>query len=176
MEKIKTPIIYGFVIALAGSILMLSLLALGLLGPKAISSNREMYGGTILFLMIYLFLLIGIYYVLNKKKEQNKNHLSFKDAVMHGFGISISTALFSVVFTCLFYEILYPDYVNDLLLALEDKMSFSGISKEKIDEKLTEKMNYYSTLTQSTYSFVGNLITGMAFTFLLSFFLKTSKN
>ena len=175
MEKFKTPIFYGFAIALAGSILMISLIALGLLGPNAISSDREMYGGTILFLMIYLFLLIGIYFALKKKKEQNKNHLSFREALIQGSIISISTGLFSVIFTFMFYELLYPDYVNDLLLALKEKMHTGGIPSEKIEGKLAEKRDYYSTITQSTYSFIGNFITGMAFTLLLGFFLKTAK-
>jgi len=175
MKKIKTSIFYGFAIASAGTILMLSLLGLDLLGPKAVSFEREMIGGTILFLLIYLFLLIGIYFALKNQKEQNNSHLSFKEALMQGLVISITTALFSVIFTYLFYEVLYPEYVNDLFLAMEEKMNLLGIPKEKIDEKLAEKMSYYGTTTQSGYSFVGNFITGIAFTLLLSFFLKTNK-
>ncbi|WP_109435090.1 MULTISPECIES: DUF4199 domain-containing protein [Aquimarina] len=175
MKKIRTPIFYGFVIALAGTVLMISLLALDLLGPNAISSDREMIGGTILFLMLYLFLLIGIYFALKKKKQQNNSQLSFKNSLLLGFMISISTALFSVVFTYIFYEILYPKYVNELLLAMKEKMNLLSIPKEKIDEKLAERTTYYSTAIQSGYSFIGNFITGMAFTLLLSFFLKTNK-
>jgi len=175
MEKFKTPILYGFVIALAGSLLMLSLLALGLLGPAAISSDREMYGGTILFLMIYLFLLIGIYFALKKKKADNKNHLTFISAIKEGTLISFVTGIFSVIFTILFYEFLYPEYVNDLIVALREKMRLTGTPEGKIEEKLAEKMTYFSTSSQSTYSIVGNFITGVAFTFLLGFFLKTAK-
>ncbi len=175
MKKIKTPIIYGFVIALAGTILMLSLLGLGLLGPNAVSSDREMIGGTVLFLMIYLFLLIGIYFALKKKKEKNNSRLTFKEALLEGFIISLVTALFSVVFTYLFYEILYPNYVNELISAMKEKMNLLGIPKEKIDQKLAEKINYYSTTSQGIFSFIGNLITGIAFTLLLSFFTKTNK-
>lgn len=175
MNNFKAPVRYGLIIAIAGTILMLSLLGLELLGPKAISSEREMIGGTILFLMLYLFLLIGIYFVLKNKKERNGNQLSFKEAVAQGFALSMTTALSSVVFTYLFYEILYPEYVNDLLLAMKQKMDLLGIPREKIDEKLTEKLNYHSTHVQAGYSFIGNLITGVAFTLLLSFFLKTKK-
>ncbi len=175
MKKFKIPISYGFVIALTGTFLMLSLIELGLLGPNAVSSDRETIGGTVLFLMIYLFLLIGIYFALKKKKEQNDSQLSFKDALLEGLLISLTTALFSVVFTYLFYEILYPDYVNELLSAMQEKMNLLGIPKEKIDEKLAEKMKYYSTSTQSFFSFIGNFITGVAFTLLLSFFVKTNK-
>ncbi len=175
MEKFKIPILYGLTIALAGTILMFSLLGLGLLGPDAVSSDKEMIGGTILFLMIYLFLLIGIYFALKKKKDQDNSQLSFKEAVLQGFVISLTTAIFSVVFTYFFYEVLYPEYVTELLSAMKEKMNLLGIPKEKIDKKLAERTMYYSTTTQSTYSFIGNFITGIAFTFLLSFFLKTSK-
>lgn len=175
MKKFKLPVFYGFIIALTGTVLMLGLLGLDLLGPDAILSDKEMIGGTILFLMIYLFLLIGIYVALKKKKEQNNSQLSFKEALIQGFIISFTTAIFSVVFTYVFYELLYPEYVNELLTAMKEKMNLSGVSKERIDEKVNEKISYYSTTTQSGYSFIGNFITGMAFTLLLGFFLKTNK-
>ena len=58
---------------------------------------------------------------------------------------------------------------------LKDKMELENIPKEKIEEKLMERKTYYSTLTQSKYSFIGNFITGAAFTLLLSFFLKNNR-
>lgn len=175
MNRFKQPIFYGIAIGTAGTILMLSLLGLDLLGPKAISSEREMIGGTILFLMLYLFLLIGIYFVLKNQKEKNNNQLSFMQSLMQGFVVSFTTALTSVIFTYFFYEILYPDYVSELLSAMKEKMTLLGIPNEKIELKLAEKQSYYSTYVQAGYSFIGNLITGLAFTLLLSFFLKTKK-
>jgi len=58
----KSAIFNGLAVALAGSVLMVSLLGLKLIGPKAISLDTEMIGGTILFLMLYLFLLFAIYF------------------------------------------------------------------------------------------------------------------
>lgn len=171
----RTSIYYGFVIALCGSILMLSLVGLDMLGPDAVSSNKEMIGGTLLFLMIYLFLLIGIYFVLKKKKEQNEGILSFKTALTQGMLTSLSTAFFSVLFTVLFYEVMYPEYVTELLSALKEKMELENIPGKKIEEKLMERKDYYSTSNQSVYSFIGNFITGAAFTLLLSFFLKRNQ-
>jgi len=54
------------------------------------------------------------------------------------------------------------------------KMAISP-PKRKIEEKLTERKAYYSTSNQSMYSFIGNFITGAAFTLLLSFFLKSNR-
>ena len=175
MKKFQTPIFYGCVIALAATILMLSLVGLDLLGPGAIASDREMTGGTILFLMIYLFLLFGIYFILKRRKEDNGGSLSFKEAVIQGSLTSLFTAIFSVIFTYLFYEVFYPDYVSELLAALEEKMRLGDIPQDKIDEKIAERRQYYRTSVQSIYSFAGNLITGLAFTLLLGFFLKKGK-
>ncbi|PRX53961.1 DUF4199 domain-containing protein [Flagellimonas meridianipacifica] len=175
MEKLKTPIVYGFVVALAGSILMLTLLALKLLGPKAIALENEMTGGTILFLMLYLLLLFAIYFAIKKRKDVLGRGIQFKEALIQGFVVSLSTAVFSVVFTIVFYELLYPSYVADTIEALRLKMESSGVPVEKLNAKLEEKEAYLSTSTQSMFSFIGNLITGGAFTLLLSFFLKTSK-
>ena len=171
--KLLTPILYGFMIALLASFLMLSLIALDLLGPDAVASGQEMIGGTVLFMMIYLFLLFGIYFVLKNHKESQGGKLTFKTALMQGLITSLSTAIFSVLFTYLFYDVLYPDYVTELIASLKEQMENTGIAKDKISEKLTERKAYYHTGTQSMYSFMGNLITGGAFTLLLSFFLKT---
>ena len=85
------------------------------------------------------------------------------------------TAIFSVLFTVVFYEFLYPDYATETLDALQVQMERIGVPADKIKAKLEEKKAYYSTSTQSSFSFVGNLITGVAFTLLLSFFLKSNK-
>ena len=172
MQYLKKPILYGIVIAIAGSIIMISLVWLGLLGPKGIQNDREMIGGTILFLMIYLLLLVGIYFVLQNEKTSNHNLLSFRRAMVIGLVTSISTAICSVILTVLFYESLYPTYVGEVLEALQNKMQLLGINGEQIEQKLFEKRAYYSTSNQCIFSFTGNLITGTAFTLLLAFFLK----
>ena len=176
MAKFKTSMLYGLIVSLAGSGLMISLVGLKLLGPKAIPLDNEMIGGTILFLFLYLFLLFGIYFSIKKRKQQNGQKITFKEALLQGTILSLSTAVFSVLFTYLFYEILYPSYVTETLEALKSKMESATIQQEMITEKLLEKENYYSTSVQSFFSFIGNLITGIAFSLLLSFFLKSSSN
>lgn len=170
----KSAIFNGLAVALAGSVLMVSLLGLKLIGPKAISLDTEMIGGTILFLMLYLFLLFAIYLTIKKRKEHNGLKITFKEALLQGTVLSISTALLSVVLTYLFYEILYPNYVSEMLSSLQTKMQSLNIEPEKLQQKLVEKKEYYSTSVQSFYAFIGNLITGISFTLLLSFFLKSN--
>lgn len=173
--NLRVPIIYGFMIALGGTLLMLSLLGLDMIGPDTISSEREMIGGTILFLMMYLFLLIGIYFALKRKKEENRGMSTFTGALKTGILTSFSAAVSSVLFTMLFYEVIYPEYVTDLMVSLESKMELEKIPNDRIAEKLKEQRTYYSTLNQSLYSFIGNFTTGGAFSLLLSFFLKNNK-
>lgn len=174
LSNYKLAIFNGLAVALAGSVLMVSLLGLKLIGPKAISLDTEMIGGTILFLMLYLFLLFAIYLTIKKRKETNGQKIAFREAVLQGAVLSISTALFSVVLTYLFYEVLYPNYVSEMLSSLKIKMQSLNIEPLKIQQKLAEKKEYYNTSMQSFYSFIGNLITGISFTLLLSFFLKSN--
>jgi hypothetical protein len=49
-----------------------------------------------------------------------------------------------------------------------------NVDPEKVQQKLTEKKEFYSTSVQSFYSFIDNLITGISFTLLLSLFLKSN--
>ncbi len=173
--NLRTPVTYGLMIALGGTLLMLSLLGLDMIGPDTISSEKEMIGGTILFLMIYLFLLFGIYFALKKIKDENKGILTFQKALKTGILTSLSAAVFSVFFTVIFYEVIYPDYVSDLMASLKEKMELEKIPNVRISEKLEETKSYYSTQSQSLFSFIGNFTTGAAFTLLLSFFLKNNK-
>ncbi len=170
----KSAVFNGAAVALAGSFLMVTLLTFKLIGPKAISLDTEMTGGTILFLMLYLFLLFAIYHTIQKQKENNGQKITFKEAVIQGSILSMSTALVSVLLTYFFYEILYPNYVTEMLDSLQTKMQISNVDSVIIEEKLAEKKEYYSTSVQSFYSFIGNLITGISFTLLLSFFLKSN--
>lgn len=174
MAKFKTSILYGLIVSLAGSGLMISLIGLKLLGPKAIPLDNEMIGGTILFLFLYLFLLFGIYFAIKKRKQQKGQTITFKEALLQGIVVSLSTAIFSVLFTYLFYDILYPSYATETLEALKIKMESVNVPNEMMNEKLIEKKEYYSTSVQSFFSFIGNFITGTAFALLLSFFLKSN--
>ena len=174
MTKFKTSILYGLIVSLTGSGLMISLVGLKLLGPKAIPLDNEMIGGTILFLFLYLFLLFGIYFAIKRRKHQNGQTITFKEALFQGILVSLFTAIFSVLFTYLFYDILYPSYATETLEALKIKMESANVPNEMMNEKLMEKKEYYSTSVQSFFSFIGNFITGSAFSLLLSFFLKTN--
>jgi hypothetical protein len=60
-----------------------------------------------------------------------------------------------------------------MLSSLQTKMQSMNVEPERLQQKLAEKKEYYSTSVQSFYSFIGNLITGISFTLLLSFILKS---
>ena len=165
----------GFLIALAGTLLMLLLLAINFVGPEAVKNDNLMIGGTILFISLYIFLLIGIYKSISNGKKTTQN-LTFKNAFFIGCIVSLSTAIFSVVFTLIFYEILYPNFNGDITTVLTEKLSNQNLSEREIIEKINEQTTYYSTAVQAQFAFVGNLITGIAFSLILSLFLKSKKN
>ncbi len=170
----KHSVKIGFLIALAGSLLMLLLLALDLVGPESIRNDRFMIGGTILFVCLYSLLLFGIYKSILNTKKQSSN-LTFRNAFAEGLATSISTASFAVVLTVLFYELVYPDYGSDMETVIVEKLTNQNLESAEITAKVEEQTKYYSTLIQAQFSFVGNLISGLAFTLILSLFLK-SKN
>ncbi|WP_040282393.1 DUF4199 domain-containing protein [Psychroserpens damuponensis] len=165
----------GFLIALSGTLLMLILLALNFVGPESVKNDKLMIGGTILFISLYIFLLFGIYKSISNVKK-TAQVLTFKSAFFTGFIVSLATAIFSVLFTILFYEIIYPNYNTDMSTVLIEKLSNQNLNETEIAEKISEQTKYYSTVIQAQFSFVGNLITGIAFSLILSLFLKSKKN
>ncbi len=164
----------GFSVALAGTLLMLILLALNFVGPESVKNDKLMIGGTILFISLYIFLLLGIYKSISHIKNIFKK-LTFKNAFVTGFVVSLTTAIFSVLFTLLFYEAIYPNYNTDMITVLTEKLSNQNLSEAEIIEKINEQTKYYSTAMQAQFSFVGNLITGITFSIILGLFLKSQK-
>ncbi|WP_109301219.1 DUF4199 domain-containing protein [Aquimarina sp. AU474] len=165
----------GFLIALAGTLLMLILLVLNFVGPESIKKDKLMIGGTILFISLYIFLLLGIYKSISNTKRITQN-LTFKSAFLTGFIVSLATAIFSALFTLLFYEVIYPNYNADMTTVLTEKLSNQNLNETEMIKKINEQTKYYSTTMQAQFSFVGNLITGIAFSLILSLFLKSKKN
>ncbi|NER15367.1 DUF4199 family protein [Leptobacterium flavescens] len=175
-NRLTFPLLVGLGIALSGTVLMLLLLALGLVGPQAVESDKLMYGGTVLFISLYVFILIGLFISLKRRKKQNGDVLTFAEAMKTGLVTSLSAAVFSVLFTIIFYELIYPSYNPEMTEVITAKMEALQLSTEEIREKVEEQTKYYSTSVQAKFSFVGNLITGLAFSVLISLFLKTRKN
>ena len=174
-KRIIHPVKSGFFIALAGTLLMLSLLAINYVGPESVRNDQFMVGGTILFISLYVFLLIGIYRSIAFIKRLKDDNLNFKTAFLTGLVVSLSAALFSVVFTIIFYELMYSDYNADMTEVLTDKLSKQNLSTTELKSKIEEQTKYYSTAMQAQFAFVGNLITGLAFSLVLSLFLKSKK-
>ncbi len=174
-EKLKISIVAGSLIALAGTILMLVLLALNLLGPESVQNDNLMYGGTILFIALYIFLLIGIFIALKKTKKLNNGTLTFTEALKIGCYTSLATGLVGVVFTVIFYELIYPSYNQEMVEVIVSKMKGLDLTSEQIQQKVTEQTKYYSTSVQAKFSFIGNFITGIVFSLLLGLFLRTKR-
>lgn len=166
----------GFLIALAGTLLMLLLLALNLVGPESVGNDRLMIGGTILFITLYLFLLWGIYLSISKVQKINNGSITFKKAFTTGLIVSLSTAVFAVLLTIVFYELIYPGYNTDMKRVLTEKLSKQNISETELTNKIEEQAKYYSTTMQAQFALVGNLITGIAFSLILGLFLKDKKH
>lgn len=165
----------GLIIALAGTVLMLVLFAMDYVGPESVVNDHLMYGGTILFIFLYIFLLTGLYVVFSKIKKLKNNTLTFPEALKFGICTSLSTATFSVIFTIVFYELIYPSYGLEMTEAITNKLQNSNANETEIIKKVAEQTKYYSTRVQAQFSFMGNLVTGVAFSVLLGLFLKTKK-
>lgn len=172
-KNILHSIKIGFLIALVGTVLMLLLLGLNLVGPESVRNDKLMIGGTILFISLYVLLLLGIYNSISNSKKHGDGKLSFRNAFVNGLLISFSTAVFAVVFTVIFYELLFPDYEMDMRNVLTEKLSKENLTETELQSKIEEQTRYYSTAIQAQFAFVGNLITGLAFSLILSLFLKT---
>ncbi|RYV04182.1 hypothetical protein SOPP22_00090 [Shewanella sp. OPT22] len=168
------PVMIGTCIAILGSVTMGILLAFGLLGPTAIQSHNHVVGGTVLFVSLYFYLLVGVFISL-KGLQKHKDVVTFIDKMKSGILVSISCALVSVVLTYLFYEVIYPSYTHDMIASMKQSMINNGVSGEALESKLAEQTKYYSTSLQAKFAFTGNLITGAAYTLLLSLLSKSKR-
>jgi hypothetical protein len=81
-----------------------------------------------------ILLLFGILYTqVHIREKVNDGLISFGDAFMAGFKMSLWVALIFAVFNFIFYQFIFPEAKDEMLQLTEQSMREKGMSEEEIE-------------------------------------------
>jgi hypothetical protein len=111
------------------------------------------------FLVCFLLLALFSFHHPNKLQKQ-----LFKEMLL----IGISGAVFIAIFNYCYYEFMYPEEINRLLIEAEKEIAVSGFSEKDANSamKLTESLT--NSLAIATLSLLGYLFSSILGAFLCS--------
>jgi len=126
-------------------------------------------------LLTILILTIGIYIGLRAVKNNRSNSFSYWQAVRAGVIIAVITAAITSICSFLYCTVINPDYTNYMVQAAEREMIEAGEAKTQITAQLVEVRKNFSTPAQVGMAFVGQLVMGLAISFILSALIQKQK-
>ena len=123
---------YGLYLGVSAVLINLVIYAMGM------HLDQSWIAGTAGFVIMIIFIVLGI----KKYKEANGGFLSWGQAVKIGVGISLISALISIVYQQIFNNFIEPDFMAQTLEKTQQAWVDAGMTEEQIESSLemTKKM------------------------------------
>lgn len=163
----KNPILYGFLIAVAGLLVSVVLTLTGMYGDPQKLGTAQLVSGLIGLVVAIVGLWLGI--SASRAVSTPSEGFSYGRAVGAGALIVLWDAIFGAIFTVLFFTVINPDVREVMVQANLDKIAAKGGSPERA-EGMIRMMVSVPILTISTIIFVG--LFGMLLTLIIAAFLR----
>jgi len=125
--------------------------------------------GIISFLLIIAVIVMGV----KKFKSENNNSISFGEAVKIGVGISILSALITVIYNLIFVNFIEPDFIDQLDLKQEEMMYNSGMSDEQIEKTIEIGKKFKGPFISSAIGIIASAFLGFVISAITGAIIKT---
>lgn len=164
MTKMKKMAVYGLLTGLA---LAAWTYLQYLLGLHTRPLGR--YTGLLALVITGLALAWG----LRSYRSQNQNQvLGYWEAVLAGLVFTFFAGLIQAGFTYLYYEQIYPGFVDFLAEKKRQQLAGQGLSARHIAGQVKQLRHYHQSGPMALRTFGGFMGTGLAFTLILAALLK----
>ena len=154
---------YGLYLGVA-SIISLIMYALGM------HLEQNWISGTLGFVVMIVLIVLGI----KKFKELNGGFLSWGQAVKIGVGITVISALISVVYQQIFINFIEPDYMNQMMEIQNQKMVDMGYTEEQIEAGNAMANKMKGPFISSAMAIIGGAVIGFIVSAIAGAFMKES--
>lgn len=163
----KIPILYGFLLAVAGLLINVVLTLTGMYADPQKLGTAQLISGLIGLVVAIVGLWLGI--SASRAALPPAEGFSYGRAVGAGSLIVLWDAIFGAIFTALFFTVINPDVREVMIQANLDKIAAKGGSPERAEGMIRTMMSV-PILTISTIIFVG--LFGMILTLIVAAFLR----
>lgn len=168
----KTPLIYGTVMTVAGAVLTLVLHLLGF----TTNPDRMILTMIIVFPCMLLISVLGI--VLGTRAvraEKGPNAaFSYGEAFKAGFLVVLFAGITGAIFQFIYYTLLFPDFADVAIQWTRSLMEKMGAPSGKIEAQIEEMRASMTIPRQVIKGFISNLIFGAIVSLITSAILKRS--
>lgn len=145
---------YGAYLGIASVLISLVVYAMGM------AVDRPWQQGIVSFLIMVVILVLGI----NQFKKENGGFVSWGQAVKVGVGISVISALISIVYNQVFINFIEPDFMTQLYEFEKQKWVDQGLLEEQIESAT----KIFEMMSGPVISSAVGIIAGALFGFIIS--------
>ena len=122
-------------------------------------------------------LYIGLLFVGLKayRDQENGGFLTLGRGVLWSLGFGLALGIVVALFSLLFFTVLAPEYLSDLLEATLDELEESGADEETIRVQETVLSYAFSPVTLTLGSIIGSVIPTLIAGSVISFFVQSDR-
>lgn len=170
----KTYLVYGFAMALASALLTLSLYLLGF------HSDPTKFGPAQGIAAIAGIVIAVVCIVLGTKARRAEvpatENFGYGSALGAGVMITLFSALFGIVTTYLYFQVINPGF-NELMMQVQvEKMEAKGMSGQQLEQAEAIMRKMMSPAMQCVWAFIGSVFFGTIISLITAAFLKRRAN
>jgi len=114
---------------------------------------------------------------LKKIKEMNSGFLSVGESIKTGLGITLISALIYIVYLYVFYNMIEPDYFDNMLKVQEQVMleRFPNFSDEKLEAAKKSSSMFMNTGANLTVTIIVSLFFGLIISLIAGLVMRKSE-
>ena len=168
-----TSLKWGAIGGIASSILTMLSYNLGWMDPAAGTTNPMVWVvSAVSFALYILFITLGL---RAYRDGSNGGYLSLGRAVLWSLGFGLALGIVSAIFMVIFYNVLAPDFIGDMLDAQPDAMEEQGMDDEQLESVETVMSYTMNPLFMTLSSAIGSTITSVIFGVIVGFFVRSDR-
>jgi hypothetical protein len=166
----KTCLIYGLAVALAGIVLNLILFFLGFHSDAARFGTGQAIGGIGAIAIAIVGILLGTR--ARRAEVPASEPFGYGRAFGAGFMIALFAALFSIVTTYIYFHLINPGIQEVIAQAQIDKWEAAGMSSDRIESAEAVMRKMMHPAIQAAFGFIAGVISGTVIALITSAFCR----
>jgi hypothetical protein len=126
-------------------------------------------------LLTLVVLGVGIYTGMHSIKKSNAGRLTYRQAFLTGFIITLTAGLITALGSLLYRNVINPGYAADMIAESKKAMAADGKSAADIAAATPMLERQWSASTQVVQALIGLTVCGTAIALIMGIFIKSKK-
>jgi hypothetical protein len=164
----KTPLLYGFGMALAGFVITLLMFAIGFHTPERFLLGM-IVGGLAAIAVMVVGLVLGIRAV---RKEKGPGRFTYGQGLVAGLTISLFSTVFGIAFQQLYARVINPHFNESIIEWTQGMLEKAEMPSEEIEAKVAEAREKSGLVPQIRSGLIGGMIFGLILSLIIAIFFR----